>query len=117
MSSRTTQWFVECDPVRNESLAQLLAAQGIATENQFVGVRDKDGRPHDVWCIPSSFVARLRDAKRVSSYYNFRFFVRDTPHSPIRPAAFLEKRRVPVRVEKALADLAKIRVKTTMVSK
>lgn len=100
--AKTTQWFVECDPIRNEALAALLNADGIADENWFRGMLDVNGKSHDVWCVPASYVTRLRTAKRVSEFYNFKFFVRDTPHSLLRPADFLEKRRTSRKLAEAM---------------
>jgi hypothetical protein len=87
------QWFVECDPFGNESLARALAEQGIGdAENKHVGMLGSDGKEHDVWQVPAGFVTRLRQAKRGDGRFAFRFFVRNGPEGPIRPADFLEKK-------------------------
>lgn len=107
----SAQWFVECNPRDNESLARVLDEYGIGIESMYTGLKDIEGKPHDVWLIPSSFLTRLRAAKRNDKSYAFRFWIRNGTHSPLRPAEFIEKRKKLSRVLKALDDLEKMRTR------
>lgn len=109
----TAQWFVECDSRDNESLARVLADHSIGDENKFIGLEDSEGRPHDVWLIPSWLLTKLRAAKRVDKSYAFRFWVRNTRHSPIRSAEFVEQKSKTAKLKKALIDIGRLKAKQT----
>ena len=97
----TTQWLVECDPRDNESLARVLNEHCIGDKERLVGVLDTEGKPHDVWIIPSWLFTKLREAKRSGEGYKFRFWIRSTPNSPVRSAEFFEQRYRAISVRKA----------------
>lgn len=103
-----TQWFVECDPFSNESLAELLAAWNIGKDAEYRGVLDNLGVSRDVWLVPPELVTRLRHAMVVQPTLKFRFFKRDGSSGVIRSADFLMKRRKSAVLKRAADDLATV---------
>jgi desulfoferrodoxin (superoxide reductase-like protein) len=105
-----TQWFVECNPRDNESLARLLDERAAGIESKHVGVLDAMGKSHDVWEIPALFVNRLRNANQTGNHH-FKFFTRSSPNAVLQSANFLEKKKPTAKLVKAAADLQAIRAR------
>lgn len=95
------QWYVECDNVANEQVSALLMAQADGRESESVGKKDKEGVPHQLHRIPTNLLTLLRRAKSQQPriYKNIRFWVEDTTEGTVRPADFLEKKKLSKKVE------------------
>lgn len=108
---KVVQWFVECgNAFSNEALAMVMAAHALGgPDSQLVSVDGTDGRPHSVWRIPGTFVARLRREKQGDRRYRFTFFNRKGPEGLIAPATFLERTRLSPAMKKARDRLAEVK--------
>lgn len=104
-------WFVECDPVSNEHLAEILRNNGIGVEAEEHGRLDVEGKPHDVWAIPSKLVTRLRRAKKLDKQHvlhQFKFFIAGSSYGRLHSASFIEKKRRSKKFKKINEDLKRV---------
>lgn len=90
----TVEWFVECgNSNSNESLARELAADGLGYESltTIKNVPCHDDRARDFLRIPSTFIVKLKRAKKGSDVLKFRFWKRNGHDALTYPADFVEK--------------------------
>lgn len=108
---RASYWFVECDPVSNEHLAELLKKLGHGAEAEESKRIDTRGKMHNVWAVPSELVKYLKTAKRQDiqrALHQFKFFVASTANGTLRSADFIEKRKRSRHVKKVYAEIANL---------
>lgn len=120
MVKRARHWFVECDSVSNEHLAELLDHFGLGGYPSECERRDKEGRLKLLWSVPSELIAKLKQAKRLDDrkvLHQFRFYVADDFEGTVYPADFVEKKTKTKKVKLAESDLRRKVLKRSSRSK
>ena len=101
-------WFVECDPVANRNLMELLDSLGLGTEAPEPNRLCSDGKRRNLLHLPSELVTALKKAKRSDVdrvLYQFKFFVAKDFNGTPSPANFIEQTYTPKRVREVQEEL------------
>ena len=106
---RNYRWYIEPDPLTNESIARFLASEGIAQESE-AQIRCEDRVLRHVWEVPYRVVTLFKNSTKIFPF-KFTVYVQEGDGTPRIFSLHNKKKKLSVEAKKALDKLEEMKAK------